>query len=461
MRVGRSRVVSRGEKKCNNLCAFVLLCILAVGFFVYSAYYVIWAEIERYEKVVAFTEAQSQVIVLENDHTTDPENVGKLVHFQSNQVIPKQLLEDVDFGVAFPQAVKVQRTVEYCQWQEYFTDRTETDDNGNEETIRTYYYVKGWVSRPIPSIFFDQPFGHDNPQRDPLPAQTWRVNRAKAGAFELTEPFIDKMNWFSTANFDRASLHNFQQSLAYREHGFNYVGDGYFYSAYQERGLRMAVKLFGQWLDGTLLDFQIGDLFSVCTPGDIRVQYSVVASPLGESGVSVVGKLDIDDSTHNNNLIITEMESSRQYKVGLIHRGFHAPDDMFRKDIADHNWKLLFSRVLLFLCCFEVLAFIDYYCMPTITGLRISKRTSFGQLALRSLFLAGALVSILWNFVWGPRVLYHAIGAFSGLMLALCYKNYHNNHNNSTTAAATGTTTASVPPSPPPPTSSSSQRKRD
>jgi hypothetical protein len=36
--------------------------------------------------------------------------------------------------------------------------------------VTTYYYDKGWRSHRIFSGLFDQPFNHDNPQRDPFPS---------------------------------------------------------------------------------------------------------------------------------------------------------------------------------------------------------------------------------------------------------------------------------------------------
>ena len=67
-----------------------------------------------------------------------------------------------------------------------------------------------------------------------------------------------------------------QTSQAYELQNFRYVGDGYFYSEFVEPTAPLAARLVGQFLEGSLLDFQLADLFQQCKAGDVRVHYEAV-----------------------------------------------------------------------------------------------------------------------------------------------------------------------------------------
>jgi hypothetical protein len=51
----------------------------------------------------------------------------------------------------------------------------------------------------------------------------------------------------------------------------------------------LLLKKFVQWREGSLLDYQFGDLVPSCTAGDIRVSYYVIDPPGGS--LSGLGKL--------------------------------------------------------------------------------------------------------------------------------------------------------------------------
>jgi hypothetical protein len=69
--------------------------------------------------------------------------------------------------------------------------------------------------------------------------------------------------------------------------GFTYVGDGYFFSAFQASRNANLFKYFMQYLKGTLFDWHIGDLMPSCEAGDIRIRYDV-EDPMD---VSILGQV--------------------------------------------------------------------------------------------------------------------------------------------------------------------------
>merc|ERR1719253_891608 len=69
---------------------------------------------------------------------------------------------------------------------------------------------------------------------------------------------------------------------------FVYVGQGgYFFSAYESQTASKLFNYFAQYLEGSLFDWQIGDLMPSCTAGDVRFYYEVQ----DPTTVSVLGQL--------------------------------------------------------------------------------------------------------------------------------------------------------------------------
>ena len=90
---------------------------------------------------------------------------------------------DNGFGVAVDGALALKRTTEYCQWQEFASQHCQTcsrtvrgkDGTSSTESyscncVTEYSYVKSWRRYRVPSVLFNQPAAHYNPQRDPWPS---------------------------------------------------------------------------------------------------------------------------------------------------------------------------------------------------------------------------------------------------------------------------------------------------
>ena len=76
---------------------------------------------------------------------------------------------------------------------EHSTTHTVKHSDDSETTTRTYYYIKGWHSIRHPSLLFDQPFAHHNPQRDPAPSMSYSATGARFDAYHVSRPMIESM----------------------------------------------------------------------------------------------------------------------------------------------------------------------------------------------------------------------------------------------------------------------------
>jgi hypothetical protein len=290
------------------------------------------SEVEQVRFQTAHAEAVDKVYMLHGEHDTSSYYEGRLVYVNSTSpVVPTTPPVDVDFNLRFPAGVRVQRSTEYCQWQE-FSHESE-DEDGNK--ARTYSYILGWHSMPIPSFYFDQPFAHNNPQRDPAPATEWVADAAKMGSFTLDKTLLQYAQPLEAADFaaNGPALQQFSQSVAARQHGFKYIGQGYFYSPYQADATEW-LRIAGMALEGSLLDYQLGDLFKRCTPGDVRVSYSQVALPTA----SVIAE-------HYPGSRLGLHKTSNQYELGLVHKGLLTPNELFAVRMSQNFWTSFWWRL--------------------------------------------------------------------------------------------------------------------
>jgi len=341
--VGATRHVSHGEKKCNQDFSRIILAILAVAVCLGLMY----AEWDWKQKNDAYMDVRYSVSSV-HDTSVSEYNVGQLVHLTSSEVAPDKELVDADFGFHGRNSLRVKRRAEYCQWQEFSRDQK---DERNGETYRTYYYVKGWHSHTIPSVLFHQPFHHHNPLRDPYPSNEQTAYYAKAGNYFVTKPLLERLSSHRWAYYDEQAIKSFQGSPASRE--FRPIGGGYYYSSYQEGTGTTVARLFGMVLEGSF-DLQLGDLFSHCTAGDIRVHYEI-ADP---ESVSVIGG-QIDEKGG-----IGLFQSRNGYNVGIMYGGiFRDAQELFDKDLWDHFLYMLLGRFLgglIFAVVFHVLRDLQF-----------------------------------------------------------------------------------------------------
>merc|ERR1712172_444800 len=122
-------------------------------------------------------------------------------------------------------------------------------------------------------------------------------------------------------------------SLEHNKHesGFVYVGDGYFFSPFKESEYGNIFKYFMQYVEGSIFDWQIGDLMPSCTAGDIRISYTVQdpedISILGEAASTTHEKLSSKEA-NSPQLKIQPIQTKNGHNVGLVHKGLHTAEGM-------------------------------------------------------------------------------------------------------------------------------------
>jgi len=401
---------------------FIMIALIFIPFLAWTA------EVAYHDMLVAFREVKGNIV--ECDPAGDPSScadTGTLVHLSSDQVTGS--VQDEDFGVSLAGGLRLHREVEYCQWSEHKTEScetcTRTDSEGNSESyqcncVTTFHYTKGWRNHRILSVMFDQPAAHHNPQRNPYPPDTYGSSNARLGAYPLKhelimnphgafratrrrvewtrgaqrEPqwydFILRLFWNDLAGNTRyeaiENLRGVERAPAASQHNFVYVGNGgYFFSPYEMTDHGKMFNLFMQYLEGSLLDWQLGDIMPSCTAGDIRVSYRV-ADP---TEASVVGGVVPAERTGTAlGLFLT----SKNYALGIVHEGVVTAYQMFDREAWEGKKWCLFCRLLLFPCC---IAFAEFIAVFSNRCFIDWKATAAAAVAVE-----GVLVSVGWSILW-------------------------------------------------------------
>ena len=129
---------------------------------------------------------------------------------------------------------------------------------------------------------------------------------------------------------------------------FVYVGQGgYFFSPYESSRSGKLFNYFTQYLEGSLFDWQFGDLMPSCTAGDVRFSYEVqdptVVSVLGQIGSGISDAVQITPRT------LMGVGDAKSSTIGLVHSGSHSARDMIMAEDSDSKWAAHIVRALLFL----------------------------------------------------------------------------------------------------------------
>ena len=165
---------------------------VVIGFLLIAVSVVVlfWGEGRAVHRAQALAEGKANVISVQAAQV-DPANEGKLIHL-SGEGASKAGVEDAEFGVAAPTALRLHRNVEMYQWKQ--KERTEKHSNlgGSEERVTTYTYQKVWSGTKIDSANFKQS-GHSNPAEIPVAAKKWNADDATLGAFTLNAVVLDQL----------------------------------------------------------------------------------------------------------------------------------------------------------------------------------------------------------------------------------------------------------------------------
>ena len=243
---------------------------------------------------------------------------------------------------------------------------TAKDGSSSTETYRCncaieYSYTKGWRARRVPSAMFDQPGAHHNPQRDPYPSETLVAPDARVVAEAALSARLDpsllrevrapsrrvewtargaatppRRRWFGGKDRTRyeplAALRGAERADAAAAHGFAYVGDGgWFFSPHAPSAREQLLKGFVMGVEGSLLDWQLGDLMPSCTAGDLRVRFE----NQNPSTVSVIA--EVAAASEDGIARLVPRATVAGHAVGLVHKGNRSPGAMIATEVSLSN----------------------------------------------------------------------------------------------------------------------------
>jgi len=332
MRVGRTYqwTQPKGQNKSKNTLMATILCACGFVFFLFTAF-------TRFRTYRDMSASLSRLAVVPGTPMVHPDGNGRVIHLQfaQNELLPQQLVGDNDFLVNAPGAWTMRRDVQVCQWREHVVERKQDTHDGNERVTRTYYYTRGWERHYINSLLFDQPAAHHNPHPPLYPEGT--VSTTPVGTtrgYTISAPLSEHVDSpLVTLEYNPQTLQQFLQSGARLQRNFFYTGNGgWFVSKYNPSGYEQMMRSALMYMEGTLFDFQIGDLFSSCTPGDVRVSFS---ARIPTNGVSVIALQQ--DATGT----LAPFRSLGGREIFLIQEGTHSISSMINTFIGGHRTRVL------------------------------------------------------------------------------------------------------------------------
>jgi hypothetical protein len=342
--------------------------------------------------------------------------------------------------------------------------------------ITQYNYIKGWKNYKINSLLFDQPGAHHNPQRDPMPSRMFVGDDVTLKFHEDVSVDEDKDEDSKTNKKDLASvmakldsnmlssgvrnqhwrqvdfvphgmapppsfisrifsflgrsqriryeplqlLKDTTTSQAAIQDNFVYVGQGgYFFSPYESSTAFKLFNYFAQYLEGSLFDYQIGDLVGLgsCTAGDIRFKYSVQ----DPREISVLGQLrkvgGSGNDVHITPRLLKGLGNEKESSIGLVHSGRRPAEHMLLAEDSDSLLKVVVIRVILF-----VWAIAASRVVGAAFGREIGESSLTVQIGA-AVGLFSTFVGGLWAYIWGISSI-ETLGCITtGLYLAyLSYK---------------------------------------
>lgn len=174
--------------RIGNSFAGALIGVAVVGV---ALVFLFWNE-GRAVTTARSLEEGSHAVVSVASNRADPANEGKLVHV-NGPLSTGERPADPAFGIS-AEGVRLVRRVEMYQWRESSRSESQKKLGGGEDTVTTYTYDRSWEDSPVNSSEFKQPNGHANPSMN-IQDETFGVDAAKLGAFDLHKPALDAISW--------------------------------------------------------------------------------------------------------------------------------------------------------------------------------------------------------------------------------------------------------------------------
>jgi len=150
-----------------------------------------WNEGRAVKTAKMLEEAEGVAVHMPDVNVYDPEFEGQLIH-ANGTVITQDSLIDPDFNVGVT-GMFLSRDVEYYQWVESSSTKTEDKLGGSQEVSTTYTYAKQWTSHPVNSSEFKDPEyknANNAGVRRQVEEKTLMAEHATIGAYKLPTEMI-------------------------------------------------------------------------------------------------------------------------------------------------------------------------------------------------------------------------------------------------------------------------------
>ena len=327
------------------------------------------------------------------------------------------------------------------------------DGSSKEESyqcncVREYNYVKAWRNHRINSMMFDQPGAHHNPTRDPMPSRTFVGDETKLifpeGSLDTIETHRHPNKGGLEAKLDSTMLSNGVRGQPYRRvefvpdgrapppsffsklfswlgpirrtryeplqmlretphshaavnENFVYVGQGgYFFSPYEASRSGKLFNLFTQYLEGSLFDWQLGDILPSCTAGDVRFFYEVQNPTV----VSVLGQVDKRNANHLAIIprTLNGIGDRKAATIGLVHEGAHSAEMMLIAEDQDSKNQAQLVRLLILLWSIPA---------SRLVGLSLGREMSDSSAVVQAEGVLGLFLTLLsatWLVIWNESM---------------------------------------------------------
>ena len=189
-RYGRRGVAGGASSGETNACCGFLVGLV---FFAASTALLWWNEGEAVAVYTSLKEARDAVVALPEGARASSGNKGSLVHVVG--ATSGDTLADPDFGVVYPDAVKLTRKSETYQWVERTHKRRIREDEHRTRVETSYTYDTRWREGSIRSSNFRYPHGHANPGPSPFDSRTYVAREVGVGdGFTLTPTLVDELD---------------------------------------------------------------------------------------------------------------------------------------------------------------------------------------------------------------------------------------------------------------------------
>jgi len=160
-----------------------------------------WNEGRAVKTATKLEEAGDVAVHVEDVSSVDPSLNGQLIHATA-ETATEDVLSDDEFGISMV-AIKLERNVEYYQYQESSSSKSKDKLGGSEETTTTYTYKAQWCSGPVDSNEFEDPaYQSKNTTLVQYEDETFKATTVEFGGYKFGENLISSIPGYVDTKLD-------------------------------------------------------------------------------------------------------------------------------------------------------------------------------------------------------------------------------------------------------------------